>query len=84
MMKGSKFENQLKPHVGVQVGQAGDVGIIEIQSLLFTVSDPTAGAVLVEWNVHQYTQGSAAMWGKSIIVLFMPPLAENYISKISY
>ncbi|KAJ5130998.1 Peptidoglycan-binding Lysin subgroup, partial [Penicillium bovifimosum] len=62
MMKGSKFENQLNPHVGVQVGQTGDVGIIEIQSLLFTVSGPTAGAVLVEWNVHQYTQGSTAMW----------------------
>lgn len=81
MMKGSKFENQLKPRVGVQVGQVGDVGIIEIQSLLFTVSGPTAGAVLVEWNVHQSTQGSAAMWGKLIIVLPVPALVGNHVSE---
>ncbi|KAI9371139.1 pectin lyase-like protein [Aspergillus egyptiacus] len=62
MAKGPNFQNELEPHVAVQVGKPGDIGIIEIQSMMFTVSGPTAGAVLVEWNVHESTQGSAAMW----------------------
>ncbi|KAJ6191605.1 pectin lyase-like protein [Penicillium mononematosum] len=62
MATGSKFQDELQPRVAVQVGKPGDVGIVEMQSLMFTVSGPTAGAVLVEWNVHQSTQGSAAIW----------------------
>ncbi|KAL3478251.1 pectin lyase-like protein [Aspergillus californicus] len=62
MAKGPKFQNELQPKVAVRVGRPGDVGIIEIQSMMFTVSGPTAGAVLVEWNVHESTQGSAGMW----------------------
>jgi len=26
--------------------------------MLFTVQGPTAGAILMEWNVHESTQGS--------------------------
>lgn len=40
-----------------------DVGIIEMQSMMVTVSGPTAGAVLMEWNVHESMQGSAGLWG---------------------
>jgi hypothetical protein len=29
--------------------------------LLFTVNGPTAGAILVEWNVHESTQGSGLL-----------------------
>lgn len=45
-----------------RVGEPGDKGIVEISDFLFTVQGPTAGAVLVEWNVHEDTQGSAGMW----------------------
>ncbi|GAB1214598.1 hypothetical protein ATERTT37_003762 [Aspergillus terreus] len=62
MATGAKFGNELSPRVVVKVGNAGEVGIVEIQSMLFTVSGPTAGAVLMEWNVHESTQGSAGMW----------------------
>ncbi|KAJ4181537.1 hypothetical protein NW767_014124 [Fusarium falciforme] len=48
MGKGTKFQNELKPRAVVQVGRRGDVGIIEIQDLMFTVSGATAGAVMVE------------------------------------
>ena len=48
----------------VQVGDEGDAGVVEIQDLLFTTAGPTAGVVLMEWNVAQTTPGSAAMWGK--------------------
>ncbi|KAL2807813.1 pectin lyase fold/virulence factor [Aspergillus granulosus] len=62
MGKGPKFQKALEPRVVAQVGQPGDVGIIEIQSMMFTVLGPTAGAVLMEWNVYESTQGLAAMW----------------------
>lgn len=65
---GSKFEDINNPYVAVKVGNPGDVGIIEIQDMMFTVSGPTAGAVLVEWNVEQSVKGSAAMWDSHIRV----------------
>lgn len=52
------------PRVMVQVGNAGDAGVIEIQDLMFTNVGPTAGLILMEWNVAETTKGSAAMWGK--------------------
>lgn len=64
MATGSKFQDASNPRVAVQIGQAGDVGVIEIQDLMFTVSGPTAGAVLVEWNVHESSQGSVGLWGE--------------------
>lgn len=48
-----------------QVGFAGDSGVIGIQDLLFTNVGPTAGLVMVEWNVAQLSAGSAAMWHKN-------------------
>lgn len=69
MAKGAKFQDALKPRVAVQVGKEGDKGIIEIQDMMFTVSGPTAGAIVVEWNVHESTQGSAGLWGKTYVTL---------------
>lgn len=63
MGTGPKFEDASNPRAMVQVGNRGDVGVVEIQDMMFTVSGPTAGAVLVEWNVHQSSQGSAGLWG---------------------
>ncbi|CAK7227466.1 hypothetical protein SBRCBS47491_006577 [Sporothrix bragantina] len=62
MATGSAFANAQAPHVAVQVGTKGSVGSVELQCLLFTVRGATAGAVLVEWNVHESTQGSAGLW----------------------
>lgn len=69
MATGPKFEIESNPRVAVQVGQVGDVGVVEIQNLMFTVSGPTAGAILVEWNIHELSQGSAGMWGKQFLCL---------------
>ncbi|KAL6234792.1 hypothetical protein BDW75DRAFT_230891 [Aspergillus navahoensis] len=66
MATGDKFADVDNPRVAVKVGDSGDVGIVEIQDLLFTVSGPTAGAILVEWNVEQSVKGSAAMWDSHI------------------
>ena len=64
MATGSAFSNIANPHVAVKVGTIGSVGPVEIQCMMFTVRGATAGAVLVEWNVHESTQGSAGLWGK--------------------
>ncbi|KAJ5387333.1 hypothetical protein N7509_009874 [Penicillium cosmopolitanum] len=62
MASGEKFHDAETPHVAVKVGDPGDLGIMEIQDLLFTVSGPTAGAVLLEWNIHESTKGSVGLW----------------------
>ncbi|KEQ68194.1 pectin lyase-like protein [Aureobasidium namibiae CBS 147.97] len=62
MGTGSYFQDASNPKVMVQVGSTGDSGVIEISDMLFTVKGPTAGCILMEWNVHESSQGSAAMW----------------------
>ncbi|KAJ5869330.1 hypothetical protein N7455_004271 [Penicillium solitum] len=66
MATGDNFADAEDPRVAVMVGYSGDIGLVEIQDLLFTVSGPTAGAILVEWNVEQSVKGSAAMWDSHI------------------
>ncbi|KAI0409108.1 hypothetical protein F4802DRAFT_545467 [Xylaria palmicola] len=46
----------------LQVGLPGTVGTVEMQDLIFTNRAPTAGLVLVEWNVRASTAGSAGLW----------------------
>ncbi|KAF3256482.1 hypothetical protein TWF192_001906 [Orbilia oligospora] len=62
MATGPNFEDMKKPYVAVRVGKIDDVGDIEITDVMFTARGPTAGAVLVEWNVKAASQGSAGMW----------------------
>ncbi|KAK6356098.1 hypothetical protein TWF718_000473 [Orbilia javanica] len=62
MGTGAYFNDINNPKVMVKVGNPGESGIIEIQDLIFTTRGATVGAILMEWNVKQSTQGSAAMW----------------------
>ena len=64
MASGPKFSDINNPHVMFQVGKEGDVGVVEIQDMLFTTRGNTAGAILVQWNIKQSSPGSAAMWGE--------------------
>ena len=63
MASGSKFSDPLNPRVAVRVGLPGQVGVVEIQNMMITVKGATAGAVMMEWNVHESGQGSAGLWG---------------------
>lgn len=47
----------------LKVGNAKDIGTVEMQDLILTTKGGTAGAILMEWNVQAKTQGSAALWG---------------------
>ncbi|EKJ74240.1 hypothetical protein FPSE_05537 [Fusarium pseudograminearum CS3096] len=62
MATGSKFADALKPRVAVRVGLPGQVGVVEIQNMMMTVRGATAGAIMMEWNVHESVQGSAGLW----------------------
>lgn len=48
----------------LKVGNAKDVGTVEMQDLILTTKGATAGAILLEWNVREKSQGSAALWGR--------------------
>jgi hypothetical protein len=58
MGSGFYFNDINQPRVMVKVGNPGEVGAMEIVEMLFTVKGMTAGAILMEWNVHEYAQGS--------------------------
>ncbi|KAH8816004.1 pectate lyase superfamily protein-domain-containing protein [Xylogone sp. PMI_703] len=62
MASGGSFTELLNPTPMIQVGKLGDVGSVEISDMLFTVRPPSAGTVLMEWNIQANSQGSAAMW----------------------
>lgn len=68
MGAGARFSDINNPYPVVKVGDPGDVGTVEIQDLLFTVRGATAGAIVLQWNIHEASPGSAAMWDTHIRV----------------
>jgi glucan 1,3-beta-glucosidase len=64
--KGAAFQNVNSPIPVVQVGAPGSSGVAEISDIIFSTVGPAGGAIVVEWNVKQTTQGSAGMWDSHI------------------
>lgn len=62
MASGPRFADQSNPQPVFRVGQPGDRGAVEITDLMFETLGPAPGAILMEWNVADATQGSCAMW----------------------
>jgi hypothetical protein len=60
---GSKFSDINNSHVMVQVGLSGQIGNVEISDILFTARGPTAGIILMEWNMMATGKGTSGMWG---------------------
>jgi len=60
---GAYFGDMKKPQVVIKVGNAGDVGTLEITDMIFSVKGPTAGAIMVEWNVKESSQGAGMHHG---------------------
>jgi hypothetical protein len=58
MATGSYFGTMKDPKVVLQVGKVGDVGSVEIVEMMITAKGPTAGAIMVEWNVRADKPGS--------------------------
>lgn len=68
MGAGVYFNDQEDPNVVVQVGVPGSQGVTEITDIVFTTQGPTAGAIVVEWNVRDPSgqQGAAGMWDSHV------------------
>ncbi|KAJ7926053.1 exo-beta-1,3-glucanase [Mycena leptocephala] len=64
--KGSTFQDMNSPQPVVQVGAPGSSGVVEITDIIFSTIGPAGGAIVVEWNVKQTTQGGAGMWDSHI------------------
>lgn len=62
MIMAKGFNDEKNPKAVFQVGQVGDSGSVEISDMVFQTMGPAAGAILIEWNVNQASQGSAGMW----------------------
>ncbi|KAL1953495.1 hypothetical protein VTO42DRAFT_2748 [Malbranchea cinnamomea] len=62
MASGEKFADMNNPIPMLQVGRPGDKGTVEISELMLETKGPAPGAILVEWNVAEETQGSIGMW----------------------
>jgi glucan 1,3-beta-glucosidase len=62
MAGGTAFSDQTKPTPVFQVGQPGDSGSVEISDLIFETVGPQPGAIMIQWNVAEASQGSAGMW----------------------
>lgn len=65
---GKNFANPQNPRVVVRVGNPGDKGRVEISDMIISQSGPTAGAIFMQWIIHEDAQGSAAMWNVVIRV----------------
>lgn len=62
MASGTAFANQASPAPVFQVGQTGDTGAVEMSDLIFETKGPAPGAIMVEWNVAESSQGASGMW----------------------
>ncbi|KAK3311641.1 glycoside hydrolase family 55 protein [Chaetomium strumarium] len=49
---GEKFSDPTNPRPVVQVGRPEDVGFVEISDIIVSTQGPTAGAILIEYNLN--------------------------------
>ncbi|KAE8355097.1 pectate lyase superfamily protein-domain-containing protein [Aspergillus coremiiformis] len=62
MAYGKKFADEQNPIPMLQVGQVGETGSVEISDLAIQTKGPAPGAILMQWNVAEASQGSVGMW----------------------
>jgi len=62
MAGGAAFQDAMNPQAMLEVGEPGQSGSVEITDLFFSSKGAQPGAILVQWNMRQSSQGSAAMW----------------------
>ncbi|KAB5515493.1 glycoside hydrolase family 55 protein [Coniochaeta sp. 2T2.1] len=58
----TSFKDQANPKPVFQVGQPGDKGAVEMSDLMFETAGPQPGAIMMEWNVAESSQGAAGLW----------------------
>ncbi|KAK4697861.1 hypothetical protein P7C71_g259, partial [Lecanoromycetidae sp. Uapishka_2] len=62
MSSGAFFSNINSPQAVVQVGNAGDTGIVEWSDMIISTQGPQAGAILIQWNLASTSASPSGMW----------------------
>ena len=62
MATGKTFSDVSSPVPLFQVGQSGDSGAVEMSDIILTTKGPAPGAILMEWNLGEKSQGSNGIW----------------------
>jgi glucan 1,3-beta-glucosidase len=62
MASGPAFSDQNNPKPVFRVGAPGDRGAVEMSDIIFQTLGPAPGAILLEWNVADSSQGACALW----------------------
>ena len=62
MSSGSFFSNINAPQIVVQVGNAGDTGVVEWSDMIVSTQGAQAGAILVQWNLASTSTSPSGMW----------------------
>ncbi|KAI0820033.1 exo-beta-1,3-glucanase [Trametes gibbosa] len=67
---GNAFFDYNNPRPVIRAGTSGSQGVLEITDMVFSTRGPAAGAVVLEWNVHDPAgqQGAAGTWDTHIIL----------------
>jgi glucan 1,3-beta-glucosidase len=59
---GTFFQNTNEPVPVVQVGAAGENGIVEWSDMVVSTQGPCAGAILIQWNLASPANTPSGMW----------------------
>ena len=65
---GEKFKDSGNPRPVVQLGNPGDVGVIEIQDMRFSVGEILPGAKIIEINAAGAQPGDIGLWNTMVTV----------------
>ncbi|KAJ5499508.1 Pectin lyase fold/virulence factor [Penicillium expansum] len=65
---GDKFKDSDNPRAVVQLGNPGDVGVIEIQDMRFSVGEILPGAKIIEINAAGDQPGDVGLWNTMAMV----------------
>ncbi|KAJ6138710.1 hypothetical protein N7471_005196 [Penicillium samsonianum] len=65
---GDKFKDSNNPRPVVKLGNPGDVGVIEIQDMRFSVGDILPGAKIIEINAAGDQPGDVGLWNTMAMV----------------
>lgn len=66
---------QVVVRVGEEEGEEGSVQIVQIVEMIFTTRGPTAGAIVLQWNIHEASQGSGTVY----CLLFFSPITLSFL-----
>ncbi|CAI7617542.1 unnamed protein product [Penicillium glandicola] len=65
---GDRFKDSTNPRPVVQLGNPGDVGVIEVQDMRFSVSEILPGAKIIEINAAGAEPGDVGLWNTMAMV----------------